>query len=107
MNRNGVGQLQVVAGPMFSGKSEELLRRVRRAKLAGLDVEVVNHSLDSRYGGGEVASHAGLRISSTPVPDVAGLCAAIEGRHLDLLAIDEAQFFGPSGPPPSFGPDAL
>lgn len=85
----------MIAGPMFAGKSEELLRRVRRAQLAGLDVEVVNHAFDARHGSGEVSSHAGLSISSVAVPDVDGLLAVVGGRHLDLLAIDEAQFFGP------------
>ena len=51
------GRLQVVCGPMFAGKSEELLRRVRRAQLAGLAVEVVNHALDDRHAAGRVASH--------------------------------------------------
>lgn len=79
---------------MFAGKSEELLRRVRRAQLAGLAVEVVNHALDQRHGTGEVSSHAGLRIPSRAVPDVGALLDLIAGRTLDLLAIDEAQFFG-------------
>ncbi|HHW82479.1 MAG TPA: thymidine kinase [Actinomycetales bacterium] len=95
MRRSGVGRLQVIAGPMFSGKSEELLRQVRRAKLAGLQVEVVNHSFDTRGGDGVVASHAGLQIPSVSVPDVAGLLAAVGERDLDLLAVDETQFFGP------------
>lgn len=95
MNREASGRLQVIAGPMFSGKSEELLRRVRRATLAGRDVVVVNHALDARYGAGEVASHAGLRIASTPAPDVPALTAILARRDPDLLAIDEAQFFGP------------
>ncbi|MGC0250287.1 thymidine kinase [Pseudactinotalea sp. Z1748] len=88
------GRLQVVCGPMFAGKSEELLRRVRRARLAGLAVEVVNHSLDERHGAGQVASHAGGRIASRAVPDVAALRDLLTGRDPDLLAIDEAQFFG-------------
>lgn len=80
---------------MFSGKSEELLRRVRRAKLAGLDIEVANHAFDTRRGAGRVSSHAGLSIESTPVEDAAALAGLLRGRQPDLLAIDEAQFFGP------------
>ena len=80
---------------MFAGKSEELLRRVRRAQLAGLAVEVVNHAWDERHGGGLVASHAGLSVPAHAVADVAALSRLVEGRTLDLLAIDEAQFFGP------------
>lgn len=95
MHNGGQGRLQVVCGPMFAGKSEELLRRVRRARLAGLAVEVVNHSLDERHGAGQVASHDGGRIPSRAVPDVAALRDLLTGRDLDLLAIDEAQFFGP------------
>ncbi len=89
------GRLQVVCGPMFAGKSEELLRRVRRARLAGLAVEVVNHTWDERHGAGLVASHAGLSVPSHSLPDVRSLRELVDGRALDLLAIDEAQFFGP------------
>lgn len=95
MDTRAAGRLQVVCGPMFAGKSEELQRRVRRARLAGLSVEVVNHSWDARYGSGEVSSHTGLRIPARAVPDVPALLALVAGHRLDLLAIDEAQFFGP------------
>lgn len=89
------GQLQVIAGPMFAGKSEELMRRVRRAWLAGLSVEVVNHALDVRHGSRDIASHAGRSIPARSVADAAGLAGLAAERDLDLLAIDEAQFFGP------------
>ncbi|MGO1173991.1 MAG: hypothetical protein ACTMKU_06780, partial [Actinomycetaceae bacterium] len=59
MSPDAYGRLQVIAGPMFAGKSEELLRRVRRARLAGLEVDVVNHAWDVRHGTGEVSSHVG------------------------------------------------
>jgi thymidine kinase len=88
-------RLQVVAGPMFAGKSEELMRRVRRARIAGLSVEVLSHALDDRRGEGQVSSHSGLSVESVSVPDVATLTARVRGRDLDLVAIDEAQFFGP------------
>ena len=94
MPRNPNGRLQVVCGPMFSGKSEELLRRVRRAQIAGRTVEVVNHALDDRHAAGRVASHSGLSIASRSVPDVESLVELVGDRELDLLAIDEAQFFG-------------
>ncbi|GAB3565109.1 thymidine kinase [Spelaeicoccus albus] len=87
-------RLQVIAGPMFAGKSEELLRRVRRAQLAGLAVEVVNHALDERHGTYEVTSHAGLSIPSHSLPDVESIRGLVAGRDVDLLAVDEAQFFG-------------
>src|SRR5690625_4888198 len=95
MPTDAPGRLQVVCGPMFAGKSEELLRRVRRATLAGLAVEVVNHTWDVRHGVGQVASHAGLSVPAHAVEDVDALRGLVGGRGLDLLAIDEAQFFGP------------
>ncbi len=95
MHTRTQARLQVVAGPMFAGKSEELLRRVRRARIAGLEVEVVSHSLDDRRGEGLVSSHSGMSVPSRSVPDVAALVAGVQGRGLDLVAIDEAQFFGP------------
>ncbi|WP_098457626.1 thymidine kinase [Flavimobilis soli] len=92
------GRVEVITGPMFAGKSEELLRRVRRAGFAGLSVEVVHHAVDTRRGAGAVSSHSGLEVPAVPVADVAGLeahVAATRPGGLDLLAIDEAQFFGP------------
>lgn len=81
---------------MFAGKSEELLRRVRRARIAGLAVEIVSHALDDRRGIGQVSSHSGLSVPSRTVADAAALAAATHGRELDIVAIDEAQFFGPT-----------
>jgi thymidine kinase len=80
---------------MFAGKSEELMRRVRRARIAGLSVDVVSHALDDRRGEGQVSSHSGLSVPSRSAPDVEALVASVQGRGLDLVAIDEAQFFGP------------
>lgn len=94
MHMRNPARLQVVAGPMFAGKSEELLRRVRRARIAGLEVEVVSHALDDRRGAGQVSSHSGLSVPSRTVADVESLVSAVQGRGLDLVAIDEAQFFG-------------
>ena len=95
MHTRAEARLQVVAGPMFAGKSEELLRRVRRARIAGLSVEVVSHALDERRGAGQVSSHSGLSVESHPVADVDALVSHVGGRGLDIVAIDEAQFFGP------------
>ncbi|WP_426321566.1 thymidine kinase [Microbacterium sp. E-13] len=96
MHTRNQARLQVVAGPMFAGKSEELLRRVRRARIAGLDVEVYSHALDDRRGDGQVSSHSGLSVPSRSVSDVDALLAAVRERPLDLIAVDEAQFFGPA-----------
>ncbi|WP_242493753.1 thymidine kinase [Sanguibacter massiliensis] len=93
------GHVEVVCGPMFAGKSEELLRRVRRARFAGFAVEVMSHAVDDRRGAGTVSSHSGLAVPAAAVGDVAALEAHVRGRRaaggLDVVAIDEAQFFGP------------
>jgi thymidine kinase len=90
----GVGRIEVVCGPMFAGKTEELLRRVRRAVIAGRRVVVIGNALDTRSGTSQVASHAGLGHPSR----AAATAAEIEGsvpEGTDIVAIDEAQFFGP------------
>ena len=89
------GRLTVIAGPMFSGKSEELMRRVRRATIAGVDVLVVSHSLDTRSDISTITSHTGVNIPAVPLGDVASLAEAARQKDYDLIAIDEAQFFGP------------
>lgn len=88
------GRVEVVAGPMFAGKSEELVRRVRRAQLAGRGTVVVNHVLDLRAGAGVVASHSGLSIPSVTAEDATAIPGLVE-PGTELLAVDEAQFFGP------------
>lgn len=89
------GRVDVVCGPMFAGKTEELLRRVRRAQIAGLRVEVFSHALDDRRGAGAISSHAGQRIASRTVAAAAQIESVLGASpELDLLAIDEAQFFG-------------
>ena len=88
------GRLTVIAGPMFSGKSEELMRRVRRATIAGVDVLVVSHSLDTRSDISTITSHTGVNIPAVPLGDVASLAEAARQKDYDLIAIDEAQFFG-------------
>ncbi len=81
---------------MFAGKTEELLRRVRRAEVAGRRVEVVGHVLDTRRGTGTVSSHSGLAIPSRTARDAADLARLVrDGAPLDLVAVDEAHFFGP------------
>ncbi|MBN0041242.1 thymidine kinase [Cellulosimicrobium cellulans] len=90
------GRVEVVCGPMFAGKTEELLRRVRRAEVARRRVEVVGHVLDTRRGAGTVSSHSGLAIPSRTARDAADLARLVhDGSPLDLVAVDEAHFFGP------------
>jgi thymidine kinase len=88
------GRVEVVAGPMFAGKTEELLRRVRRAVIAGQRVQVLTHVLDTREGTDRIASHAGLGYPSEPVATAADVVTAV-ADNTDLVAIDEAHFFGP------------
>ncbi|WP_419705910.1 thymidine kinase [Promicromonospora sp. NFX87] len=97
----GAGRLEVIAGPMFAGKSEELLRRVRRARIARRGVLVVSHSLDARRGLGRVTSHSGQGVPSHTVSDAAEILALVDadadagtGTATELVAVDEAQFFG-------------
>lgn len=89
------GRLTVIAGPMFSGKSEELMRRVRRATIAGIEVLVVSHSLDTRSDITQISSHIGMNIPAVPLTDADSLAEVALADHVDLVAIDEAQFFGP------------
>lgn len=88
------GWLRVVTGPMFAGKSEDLLRRIRRARKRGEDVVVVTHALDDRYGRSVIASHTGLSTPAHAVADVGEIPGLLSGRAVDLLVVDEAQFFG-------------
>src|SRR3954470_638679 len=84
------GGLEVICGPMFCGKSEELIRRLRRATIARYAVVCVKPSIDDRYGGG-VISHAGSRITARAISDPREL---LELRgEADVIGIDEAQFF--------------
>lgn len=89
------GRVEVIAGPMFAGKTEELLRRVRRAAIGGQRVVVFSHVLDTRAGGARVQSHAGSVAPSRTAGSAAEIEAAVERGDTDLVAIDEAQFFGP------------
>jgi thymidine kinase len=88
-----LGRLEVICGPMFAGKTEELLRRVRRAVIAGRRVLVVGHALDARHGADRLTSHAGLDHPSITVATAADIEAAVT-EATEIVAIDEAQFFG-------------
>ena len=79
---------------MFAGKTEELLRRVRRAVIAGQRVRAITHALDTRGGADRIASHAGLDAPSIALPSAEAIGDAV-GDDVDLVAIDEAHFFGP------------
>jgi thymidine kinase len=88
----GGGWIEVIAGPMFSGKSEELIRRVTRATIARHRVQVFKPAIDDRYDRVAVASHAGRTLEAEAVADVAHLRASLS-EATRVIAIDEAQFF--------------
>jgi thymidine kinase len=86
------GWIEVVCGSMFSGKTEELIRRVRRAQIARQKVQVFKPAIDTRYAEREVISHNGMQTEAVPVVDTAELRALIE-PDTTVVALDEAQFF--------------
>ncbi len=85
------GSIEVIAGSMFSGKTEELIRRLKRAKIARLKVEIFKPAMDTRYSLAEVVSHDENSILSTPV-ESSGNIMLLTG-DVDVIGIDEAQFF--------------
>lgn len=85
------GQIEVICGSMFSGKTEELIRRLNRARIAKLKVEIFKPSIDKRYHESDVVSHNENSIRSTPV-QFAGDILLLAG-DCDVVGIDEAQFF--------------
>jgi thymidine kinase len=88
------GWIEVVCGSMFSGKTEELIRRVRRAKIARQKVQVFKPALDTRYAVEKVTSHDGLGTEAVPVDSSQAILSLIEPATT-VVAIDEVQFFGP------------
>ncbi|WKD85147.1 Thymidine kinase [Polaribacter huanghezhanensis] len=85
------GWIEVICGSMFSGKTEELIRRLKRAQFAKQRVEIFKPSVDTRYDDEEVVSHNDNRIRSTPVPSSANI--RLLANDVDVVGIDEAQFF--------------
>ena len=86
------GWIEVIAGSMFSGKSEELIRRLRRAQIARQTVQIFKPRLDDRYSGDHIVSHSEMRIPSQAVETSAELLAAVDPAA-DVVGIDEGQFF--------------
>ncbi|KXK14712.1 MAG: thymidine kinase [Chloroflexi bacterium OLB15] len=89
-----VGQLEIICGSMFCGKTEELIRRVRRALIARQTVQVFKPSIDDRFGVESVTSHTGQTIMALPVADSTALLTNLNS-DTTVIAIDEAQFFDP------------
>ena len=85
------GWIEVIAGSMFSGKTEELIRRLRRAKYANQKVEIFKPRIETRYSEKEVVSHDARAIMSTPVESSANILLLVS--DVEVVGIDEAQFF--------------
>ena len=90
-SKNRKGWIEVICGSMFSGKTEELIRRLKRAKIAKQKVEIFKPSVDTRYDEVAVVSHDDNQIHSTPVPAAANIPLLVNDE--DVIGIDEAQFF--------------
>jgi thymidine kinase len=91
--RGNLGWIEVVCGPMFSGKSEELIRRLRRAEIARQRVQIFKPVIDQRYSSDHIVSHDDTRIRSVGVSNAAEVEAKLDLRT-EVIGIDEAQFLG-------------
>ncbi|MEO3404233.1 thymidine kinase [Mucilaginibacter sp. CAU 1740] len=85
------GSIEVICGSMFSGKTEELIRRLSRARIAKLKVEIFSPKADTRYGEEAIISHNANKITSTPVDSASAILLLASDAH--VIGVDEAQFF--------------
>lgn len=85
------GWIEVICGSMFSGKTEELIRRLKRVKIANLKVEIFKPKIDTRYDETKIVSHDTNFINSTPVENSSAIL--LLAKDVDVVGIDEAQFF--------------
>lgn len=90
-NNDKIGWIEVIVGSMFSGKTEELIRRLNRAKIARLRVEIFKPAIDTRYDEEDVVSHNENAIKSTPIESAEQIL--FYSNEVDVVGIDEAQFF--------------
>jgi thymidine kinase len=93
ITKGSIGWIEVVCGPMFSGKSEELIRRLRRAEIARQRVQIFKPGIDQRYANDHIVSHSELKIQSEGVQDWQELEKKLDWRT-EVIGIDEAQFLG-------------
>ncbi len=93
-NHKKFGCIEVVCGSMFSGKTEELIRRLRRAQFANQQIAIFKPTLDKRYSDVEVVSHDFHKLTSTPIQDPTDMLKI--GPEIQVVGVDEAQFFGDS-----------
>lgn len=87
------GWVEVICGPMFSGKTEELIRRLRRATVARRPVQVFTPAIDTRYAESQIVSHNGSRMASCSIASAQEILLKVEART-QVVGIDEANFFG-------------
>jgi thymidine kinase len=92
-SKGTLGWIEVICGPMFSGKSEELIRRLRRAEIARQRVQIFKPGIDQRYSEDHIVSHSHASIPSESVKDAAEIEAKLDWRT-EVIGIDEAQFLG-------------
>src|ERR1700738_5036450 len=88
----GRGWIEVICGSMFSGKTEELIRRLKRAQIARVKVQIFKPSLDERYSADHVISHSSLRLEATRIDNAEEILGLLED-NARVVGIDEAQFF--------------
>ena len=86
------GWVEVICGSMFSGKTEELIRRVRRAQIARQKVQVFKPAIDDRYGAEAITSHNGMHTEAIPAPEARSILELVD-PETTVVAIDEVQFF--------------
>ncbi len=92
-SKGTLGWIEVICGPMFSGKSEELIRRLRRAEIARQRVQIFKPGIDQRYSEDHIVSHSELKIRSESVKDATEIRNKLDWRT-EVIGIDEAQFLG-------------
>ena len=90
---NKKGWIEVICGSMFSGKTEELIRRLRRAEIAKQKIQIFKPYIDTRYDPLKIVSHEGREIISMPVQNSQSIQLAVDIETTDVIGIDEAQFF--------------
>ena len=93
-NHKKTGCIEVVCGSMFSGKTEELIRRLKRAQFANQKIAIFKPAVDNRYSDVEVVSHDFHKITSNPISDPAAMLEV--GPEIEVVGVDEAQFFDAS-----------
>jgi thymidine kinase len=92
MRQGTVGWIEVICGSMFSGKTEELIRRLRRAQIARQRVQIFKPKIDERYSQDHLVSHSEMRLKSEPVSSADEILQKIDWRA-EVIGVDEAQFF--------------